>query len=155
MEVAATRVEGTKARWNAHSVAKGASIAKNNLSNDLTAVSREVTVATKQKVCITGLQLKEASKRVSSQIEIEPQTTILRIRARFERDHSEKLRKGATCQAVLHNHAVEYFCSLPDTTDLVVRFDANIAVVELLQTADAVSNQASKAGAKTGGITDK
>lgn len=105
------------------------------------AVSGEATDGTKWKVSIIRLELKDALKRLSTQIEIESQAAILRIRAEPERSGSEALQKTATCRSMLHNRVAEVRCDLSHTTDWVTCFDVNIAVIEPGQTVKAGSNQ--------------
>lgn len=65
----ATRcVEAASSRRSAHSIAKGACKAKDDVNKALMAVSREVANVSKWKVSITGSELKDGSKRVSTQI---------------------------------------------------------------------------------------
>lgn len=63
---------------------------------------------TKQKVSFIELDLKDALKRVSTQIKTESQAAILRIRIEFERNNSGALRDVATSRAaVLYKNAAE------------------------------------------------
>lgn len=118
-------------------------------------LSGEDSDVTKWKVVITGLELKGALKRVSTQIDIELQAAISRIRPELEHDDSEMLRNVATCRAVLHNLVAKVLRIFSDTTDSVASFDVDIAVVEHGQTEKAGSNQASKGGTETGDTTDQ
>lgn len=116
-----------------------ASSDKKDVSSALIAVFGEVTDATEQIDSIIGLKLKDALKRVSTQIEIELQAAASRIWRELERDDSEALQNIAICKAVLHHGLAEISCSFPDTLNLILRFDADVAVVELEQTEGADS----------------
>lgn len=52
-----------------------------------------------------------------------------------------------------HSHLTEVHHNVPDTTDLVVGFDAGIAVVEPRQTEEAEPIQSFYGGTKTGGTS--
>lgn len=70
-ELATCRVESEHSRWSAHSVANGASKVEDDAYNAHKAVSGEVTNATKRKVSIITLELKNALKQLSTQTKIE------------------------------------------------------------------------------------
>lgn len=97
----------------------------------------------------------DALKRASTQIVVESRAAILRIRVELERDDKEELQICATCRALLHNCVAKVRRGLPNTTDSVVCFDADIAFAEPEQTEKAGSNQASKDGTVTGGFKDQ
>lgn len=78
-------------------------------------VSGEATDAAQRNVAIFGLELTDALKRVSTQIEMEPLAPILNIQAELEHDDSETLRNVATSRAVLHSRVAEVRCSLLET----------------------------------------
>lgn len=65
---------------------------------------------------------------------MESLAVIFRTQDELERDDSQALRSTATCRAVLHNHVAEVRHSMPKTTDVVASFDADIAIVEPVQT---------------------
>lgn len=99
------------------------------MSNALMAVSGAATDATKRKASIIGLEPKIALKRVSNQTGIQSRAAISRIRTKLWRDGSEALRNVSICRLVLNNRVVKACRDLPDTIDLAVSFDADIAVV--------------------------
>lgn len=61
----------TNSRLSAHCVAKDASTVEEDVRNGLVAVTGDETDAARQKVSVTELELKDAVKRVSSQVEVE------------------------------------------------------------------------------------
>lgn len=66
-------------------------------------VSGKAANATKRKNSIIRLEIKDASRQVSTRIEMKSQTAILHIRAELERNDCEALRDIAPCRAVSHN----------------------------------------------------
>lgn len=81
LKLAASHVDGANSSWSAQSIAIGASKVDDDVSKALMKMSEEATGATKWKVSIIEMELKDALKRGSTQIEMEPQAAILRIRA--------------------------------------------------------------------------
>lgn len=75
------------------------------------------------------LKLKGAFNRVLTQIDMESQAAILRVRAPLERVDSEALRNAATCLAIFHDCVAEVCRSMAGTTDAVAGFDESVAVV--------------------------
>lgn len=148
-------VESANSRWSAHSVAKGVSKVEEDVSNALKAMSSVVTDATRWVESITGSELKNALKQVSTQIETELPAAILRIRTEHESDDRETFLNVVTCRAVLFNHLAELCRSLPDTINLVASFDAKIAVVDPKQTGNAILDQVPKDGTETGCTEDR
>lgn len=91
LKLAASFVECVSSRWSAHNFADGASMVDNDVSNVLMTVFRKVIDATRRKVPIMELEMKDASMRVLTQNEIESQAAILRFRAELERNDSEAI----------------------------------------------------------------
>lgn len=77
-------MESANSRWTTHGIVKEASEVENDVSKALMAVSKVVAYATKRKFYIIWFEQKEASKRVSTQTEIESHSVILHIRAELE-----------------------------------------------------------------------
>lgn len=154
-KLAVSRVKCASICWSVHRVAKGTRKVEDDVSAALMAVSKKATAATKWKVSFNGLELKDASKRLSTHIETEQQAANLRIWAELERDGSGTLQNIATWRAVLHSRVMEVRRSLPHTTDLVVCFDAYIAVVEPGKAEKANTIQSSKGGTLTGDAKNK
>lgn len=90
------------------------------MSNALVAMSRIVTNAAKLKLVINRLELKGALKRVSTQIEINSQTAVAKIRSDLDREDSEALPNVAACRTVSHTRLLEVCCSLSEADGLVV-----------------------------------
>lgn len=61
-KLTACRVEGANSLWSAHSIVKGASKVKDNVSKAIMAVLKEVADETKQKASTIGLEMKNALK---------------------------------------------------------------------------------------------
>lgn len=80
-KLSASRVESAKLRWNACSVAKNASKAKEYVGSVIVATSENFTDATKKNVLIITLELLGALKLVSTQIKMSSKTVTSRIRA--------------------------------------------------------------------------
>lgn len=118
------------------------------MTSVLIAVSREDTLATRLNAFFTGLDLKDFLKRVSTQIEIESQATILQIRTDIGHDDSEALRNFAIRRALFCNRVTNVCRSLPDITDSVAGLDSKVAVVQPVQTDDAVSSKALEDGTR-------
>lgn len=76
------------------------------------------------------------------------------ICAELERNDNEALRNVAICPALLHSRVAELRRSLLDTTDSIVGFDENIAVVVPGQTRGAWSDQVAEGDTVTGGAKD-
>lgn len=106
------------------------------------AVSGDNADATILKAAFFGLELKDASKWLSTQIEMESQTAISRIRLELERDDSKALANVPTCLAVLHSPPAETRRSLSETIDAMDGFDKSIVVAKPEQTEVAETNQA-------------
>lgn len=90
-----------------------------------------------------------------TQIEMESQVAILRIWTELERDDSEALENVATCRPVLHNRVAKVCLTLPDMTNSMVGFDANVAVVEPEQIEEVDSIKSYKGGTETGDAKDQ
>lgn len=106
LELAACRVESANSCWSAHSVVEGLNKVGEDVSNALMAMYEKATHAAEGKVSITGLDLKDALRRVSSLIKIESQAAISRFRSEFERDDNEVLRNIGLCRAVFPSRVV-------------------------------------------------
>lgn len=154
-KLTSSRVEDAISCWTVNSIVKGASKVDDDVNEAHTVVSGEVADATKRKVSIIGLELKDALKRVSTQDEIKSQAAISRRRAELERDDIEALRNVATCRAVLHDCVVKCSRILPKTTDEVVCFDDGNVFVEPSQNEKAKLNQTFEGGAGAGGTMDQ
>lgn len=116
-KLAASCIESENTPWSAYRVANCARKNEEDLSSAPIAASGKATDATKQKVSIIGLDMKDALRWVLTQTEIELQAAILGIRTGLESDDSEALRSAATCRAVLHSRVAKLRRSLPDKTD--------------------------------------
>lgn len=91
-KLATSRAESANSRWSTHSTAKAASKVKDDVGEALMVVSGEVTDATKWKVSITSLKLKNFLKQVSNHITMKSQAAIYLIRAEPECNDSYSLR---------------------------------------------------------------
>lgn len=80
---------------------------KDEVSEAFMAVWEKVANTTKRKVSIIGLELKHALKRVSTQIEMWSQATILHIREELERNDRKSFRNVAICLPVSHNRVAK------------------------------------------------
>lgn len=148
-------MESASSRWSAHSVAKSACIVRKDVSNAFMVMSEDAVDATNWNVFIMELKLKDALKRVSTQIENELQVVIACIKTELERDDREVVRNVATCRVVKHNCVGEARRSLTDATESVAGLDVDIAIAELGQSEDTVSNQAASNSTETGGTEDQ
>lgn len=128
---------------------------EDDVDKALMAVLGQVANATKRKVAIIGLKLKDSLKRSSRQTEMLPQAATLLIQSKLESDDSEALRNVATCHVVLHNSGAEFCRGLLKTADAVISLDEDIAVVEPEQTAKVKSNQASEGSTSIGGTKNQ
>lgn len=124
-------VESKNSHRSAHGVAKGVRNIGADVGNALMTVSEGATDATKSEVSVIRLELKDVLRRVWTQVKIEWQADILRIRAEIERSYSDALQNVAIRRAVLHNCMADVSQSLPETTNLVVGFDAETVWLSL------------------------
>lgn len=92
----------------------GASKIDDDVTNVLMAVSGKVTNASRRKVAIIELELKDSLKQVSTHVEIESRAAISHILAKLERHNSEALRSVVTCRALLHSRVARLvaICSI-------------------------------------------
>lgn len=93
----ASCVEEAKSLCSANNISKGASKVEDNENKALIAVLVEGIDATKRKLSIVGLELKNALKPVSTHIGVKSKAAILRIGAELYHDDSEELRNAGTC----------------------------------------------------------
>lgn len=145
-----SRVTDAKSRWGAHSTVKDASKVGNDLNKALMTVSWEVVGATKRKVSIIGLKLKDALNWVSTQVQMLSQVATSRMCTKLGRVDSEAFRNVAAFWAVLHNRRAKADRNLLEMTVAVAGFNGNIVVAEPGQTEEVKSNQTYQVSTKTG-----
>lgn len=104
---------------------------------------------------IVELRLKDALKRVATQIEMKSLAAILRIQTKLERDDSEAVRIVAIFRDALLSRVAEFRRSLPQMTDAGASFNEGPDVVEPRQTVKAESNQMFEGGTETGGTKEQ
>lgn len=66
LKLATSRVKGTSLRWRVFSVTKSTGKFEDDVNIAFMTVSKEATNATKPKVAITGLELKDVLKQAST-----------------------------------------------------------------------------------------
>lgn len=129
-QLACSRVDGAYSRWNTHSITKGTCKVNGDESKVLLAVSGEIFDATKWRVSVVELALKDVIRRVSTQNQIVLGAAISSIRAELERNDSEALC-DTTCQTVLHNDVAEVCRSLAETINAMAGFNEDFAAAKL------------------------
>lgn len=111
----------------------------------------EATDATKCKLSMIGMEIRDHTKWASNRIELELQAAISPIRVLLEHIVTEALQNVVVCRAALHNSIAEVCRAFPGTDTLMVDSEAGTAVVESGQTSSLVLEQVFKDGVATGG----
>lgn len=88
-KLAASRVECTNSCWNGHTVVKKTETAETNVSKKLKAISFKILSAANGRVAIVKKEWVGTLKPVSTNIEMESQGAIFRMRAELERGDSD------------------------------------------------------------------
>lgn len=112
-KIVASRMECANSCWNAQNVVKSTEPAETNVAAALEAILAEITIPADCKVAIVERELVDVLMQVSTNIEMESQEEILRVRAELEPDDSDALRSVAAFCAVLRSSFTEVCHNLP------------------------------------------
>lgn len=123
---------------------QGASKVEDDVQIAIIVVSEEATGATKWNSSINRMDPKDDLRRSSTQIEIEAQVAILRVRTDLELKDSKASRDVARCRALLHKRVINIRCSFLHGTAAVPGY--NVAVAESSQDENVELNQESEHG---------